>query len=159
MKIQNRKEIGINNTSAKNVAKTVLKRVKIVAERIRYNKEKILTTVKESVEELLNQLPEKIKPDGHIDTYSVVFAIWGTCNRGVLELEDADNKINLKLHAFSNPFRCDDFFGVVSECSHSDIENYLKNEIDFDELYEKVISVSEAVDDYWDEIEKAGGVI
>ncbi len=100
------------------------------------------------LEILLTQLPEKRMPNGHILPYFVCFDVPGTKNEAFLRMERMDDNVSFQVHVLrSGTFRS--YSNFLHSCHYNDIEKYLRDEVDREQIYDSVVHLSEDVDEYW----------
>lgn len=112
------------------------------------NEEITRSLIDKSLEVIINQLPEKTFPSGIIRPHFVAFDIPKTKNEGFLKIERTSEGVCLQVHVVrKGTYRS--YSNYIHSCKDAELERYLKNEVDRDEIYKSVIHLSESVDEYW----------
>ncbi|MBR3975731.1 MAG: hypothetical protein IKJ88_07730 [Clostridia bacterium] len=112
------------------------------------NEEITKALIDKSLEVIINQLPEKTFPSGIIYPYFVAFDIPATKNEAFLKIERTGSNVSLRVHVLRQGTDRS-YSNFIYTCSDSELEGYLKNDVDRDELYKSVMHLSESADEYW----------
>lgn len=100
---------------------------------------------------LINKLPEITFPGGFIRPHFVAFDIPKTKNEGFLKIERTNEGVCLQVHVVrKGTYRS--FSNYMHSCKDAELEGYLKNEIDREEIFRSIIHLSEKADEYWGEV-------
>ena len=114
--------------------------------------EKIRKNIDGCIRILLEKLPEiKWRNRHYIRPYFVAFDIPETENEAFLRMDGmGDEEVKFRVDVVKKG-TSRAYSHYLQGCSHNEVENYLCNVIEREEIYNSVIHLSEKVDEYWDE--------
>lgn len=99
---------------------------------------------------LINKLPAITFPSGFISPHFIAFDIPKTKNEGFLKIERTNEGVCLQVCVLrQGTYRA--FSNYIHSCKDAELEGYLKNEIDREEIYKSIMHLSEKADEYWAE--------
>lgn len=115
------------------------------------NEEITRSLIDKSLEVIINQLPEKTFPSGFIRPHFVAFDIPKTKNEGFLKIERTNEGVCLQVHVVrKGTYRS--FSNYIHSCKDAELGEYLKNEINREEIFSSIMHLSEKADEYWEEV-------